>query len=105
LDGIPRTYRQTQLLKQDLEVLRVFFLKLKDEEALRRMKARAAKEKRADDGSDAVMRGRLETFYRETRETLDGYDSSLIEEIDATGKPMHILSELACKICRTVDGC
>lgn len=100
LDGLPRTYRQAELMDQEVDVQQIFFLRLRDdEEAVERIRARALKENRMDDASEDVVRGRLETFYRETRETLSYYDPSLIVEIDASKGPLHVLVDLATAIC------
>lgn len=103
LDGLPRTVRQAEMLAPELEVLRIFYLKLRDdEEALARMKARARREKRADDLNESVARGRLQVFYRDTAEILNVYDPSLIAEIDGSQPPMRVLADLASAICQGV---
>lgn len=101
-DGLPRTYEQAQLLANDLEVLSIFYLKLtSDEEAVQRIKSRALKEKRLDDVNESVIRDRLETFRRQTAETLRFYDPNLIVEVNASQEPMHVLSDLSRLICES----
>ena len=103
LDGIPRTYRQAQLLQGDLDVLRIFYLQLEsDEEAVSRIVARSTQEDRADDNSLAVIRDRVATFHRQTADVLRFYDPCLTCHIDASGTPMHVLRELSGEVCELI---
>lgn len=99
-DGLPRTYQQAQLLDDQLQVERIFYLKLRsDEEAIQRIKQRALKEKRVDDANEDVIRDRLITFRKNTENTLSFYDPSLVVDIDASQRPMEVLRDLAAAIC------
>lgn len=99
LDGIPRTLTQARLLTDDLDVRRIFHLKLRDpEEAVKRIRDRALKEGRKDDASDRVIRDRLQTFFRETTETLEYYNPEVVRDIDASRRPMAVLADLAADI-------
>lgn len=99
-DGLPRTYEQAQLLSDQLQVERIFYLKLRtDEEAVERIKQRALEEKRIDDADENVIRDRLATFRVNTEKTLSFYPSSLVREIDASQRPMQVLRDLTTAIC------
>ncbi|MGL4464237.1 MAG: adenylate kinase family protein [Planctomycetia bacterium] len=101
LDGIPRTYTQAQLLADDLEVLGIFYLMLPDEEvAVQRIKSRALKENRLDDADERIIRDRLRTFHHDTTEVLKYYDPSLVCAIDASRRPIEILSDLSQRLCQ-----
>lgn len=103
-DGIPRTFHQAQMLHERIDVLRIFYLKLHDEdEAVERIRRRALKEGRTDDADESVIRGRFETFHQQTADTLRFYDESLITEINASECAVHVLSELAREIALAVN--
>ena len=96
LDGLPRTYAQAKIIDDQIQVLRIYYLKLQsDEEAVERIKARALKEGRVDDAREVVIRKRLETFYQETKATIEYYDPSLVTDVNASRRPIEILAELA----------
>lgn len=100
LDGIPRTYNQASLLDREIETLRIFNLViLNEDEAIDRIRRRALKENRSDDADEAVIRRRLETFTRDTTETLRFYDASVVHEIDASQPPMAVLRDLSRDLC------
>ena len=100
LDGIPRTYRQAELLEPQLEVLLVFNLVIDDpEEAVHRIRARATTELRADDGAETIIRKRIEAFRQSTAETLRYYDRSRIVRVDASQRPMRVLNEMTSRLC------
>lgn len=99
LDGLPRTYRQAEMLKNDLDVLRVLYLKLNtEEESIERIRRRALKENRIDDADDAVIRSRLETFRRDTAETIRFYSPEVLVEINASNSPIHVIADLTAHI-------
>lgn len=102
-DGIPRTFKQAQMLQDQIEVLRIFNLKIRDEEdAIERIRQRALKEDRLDDADEGVIRGRFETFHRQTADTLRFYDESLVTEINASDCAVHVLAELAREVALAV---
>ena len=85
LDGIPRTVGQAQLLAELIDVLAVLYLTCpRQDKLIERMKKRAIQEKRLDDGSDEVIRRRMEVFDRDTRPVLDYYGPNVLHAIDAT---------------------
>ncbi|MBY0587593.1 nucleoside monophosphate kinase [bacterium] len=98
-DGIPRTREQARMIAEKIDVVRILFLKLPDEEeAVQRIKRRAIKEGRLDDADESVIRDRLATFHRQTADALSYYDDSLITEINAADSPIAVLAELAREI-------
>lgn len=99
LDGIPRNVRQAELLDQHVDVQHVFHLSCPNRDELaRRMRKRALKDNRIDDASDTVINQRISTYEAETKPILEYYSSSLITDIDATQKPVKVLSEIIQKV-------
>lgn len=100
LDGIPRTVRQAELLKNHIEVLTVVHLSCEDENAMfERLRKRALKENRIDDADEKVIRRRWSIYEKETRPILDFYPSHLLYEVNSIGSPamvlMRVLDHLA----------
>ncbi|MBX3321895.1 MAG: nucleoside monophosphate kinase [Phycisphaeraceae bacterium] len=99
LDGIPRSVRQAELMKQHINVLQIIHLVCRDKEKMvERLQRRALKENRHDDAKEDVIRRRWEVYERETRPVLDCYPASIIREVDAMGSPaavlQHVLGEV-----------
>lgn len=95
LDGLPRTVRQVDLIRDHVDVACVVHLTAKDRESMiQRLRGRALKEKRLDDAKEEVIRNRLEVYDRETRPVLDRFDPALIREIDAVGSPGFVLGAI-----------
>ena len=92
LDGMPRTVRQVDLIRDHVDVACVVHLVAKDrEKMIQRLRGRALKEKRTDDAKEEVVRNRLAIYDRETRPVLDSFDKSLVREVDAVGSPGSVL--------------
>ena len=99
LDGIPRNVEQAEIMRDILDVRKVFHLSCPDREALiSRLKKRALKENRFDDANEETIRRRLLTYEEESKPVLDFYGPSKVRHIDATQSPVKvtydILSEL-----------
>ncbi len=99
LDGIPRNVQQAEIMRDILDVRKVFHLSCPDREALiSRLKKRALKENRFDDANEETIRRRLFTYEEESKPVLDFYGPSKVRHIDATQSPVKvtydILSEL-----------
>ena len=95
LDGIPRSPRQAELVKDHLQVLRIVHLVCADEEAMiHRIKRRAIRENRYDDANEQVIRRRFEVYHRETQPVLDCYPAEIISHVDAAGSPAEVLRSL-----------
>lgn len=95
LDGIPRNERQAQMLQDFLDVRAVFNLHCADmNKMVERLQRRALRENRLDDANLEVIRKRLETYEKETKQVLDFYGPKLVHTIDATQPPMRVLSNV-----------
>lgn len=95
LDGIPRSVRQTEIMDEQIRVLGVILLEARDpQQMLTRLRRRAQKESRMDDGSETIIRRRLEVFAQETEPVLAHYPSQLIHRVDAIGSPARVLERV-----------
>lgn len=95
LDGLPRTVRQVDLIRDHVDVTCVVHLTAKDREKMvQRLRGRALKEKRFDDAKEEVVRNRLDIYERETRPVLDRFDPSLVKNVDAVGSPGAVLKAI-----------
>ena len=95
LDGIPRSPRQAEMLKDTLDVVAIFYLRCTNMDNLvERMQRRALKENRLDDASLEVIRSRLKTYEKETKPVLNFYGKNLVHRIDADQTPAKVLSDI-----------
>lgn len=95
LDGIPRNLAQANLMREIIDVRRVFHLVCPDETKLvHRMMRRALKDNRLDDANESVVRDRLRVYHDQTQPLLDYYGPNLVVEIDAQQPPVHVLSKI-----------
>ena len=86
LDGYPRNYAQLEGLDQDID--KVFYIKVSDQEAIRRLLARG----RADDNPKVLTR-RLEIYHKETEPLLGSIrERGIVEEIDGE-RPVEIIAQ------------
>lgn len=80
LDGFPRTLVQAQSFTEKID--RVMYIKVSDEEAIKRLRLRTNKEKREDDSEEAMKR-RLALFHQMTEPVLDFYrKKGILIEVD-----------------------
>lgn len=99
LDGIPRNVGQAKIMRDMLNVKKVFHLICPDQEALiSRMKKRALKDNRLDDANEQTIRRRLVTYEEESRPVLDFYGPKLVVNIDATQKPVKVAHDILSSI-------
>jgi adenylate kinase len=95
LDGIPRNVHQAELMRNLIDVKRVFHLSCPDRAKLvHRLRKRAIKDNRLDDANEAVIRHRLETYEHESKPVLDFYGEDLVTHIDATEPPVVVLARI-----------
>jgi adenylate kinase len=95
LDGIPRNPGQAKIMRDIIDVKKIFHLSCPDRDALvSRLRKRALKDNRFDDASEEVIRRRLETYDRESKPILDYYGKELIKEIDATQRPVKVANDV-----------
>jgi adenylate kinase len=99
LDGIPRNVAQAEIMRDMIDVKRVFHLSCPDREALvGRLKKRALKENRFDDANEETIRRRLHTYDEESRPVLDFYGPELTCTIDATQTPVKVAHDVIAAI-------
>lgn len=96
LDGFPRTPRQAEMLKPAAIVKAIILLDCADKEVLiARLHKRAVLELRADDANERTIRHRFKIYEREIQNNLAQYPETLIERIDVSAPPIHILACLS----------
>jgi adenylate kinase len=91
LDGIPRRYRQCELLEEYVDVLSVVHLEAaSDEPIVERLLGRAQTEGRADDADEQIIRRRFEIYREMTRPVLDYYSPEIVHNINPLGTQMEV---------------
>lgn len=98
LDGFPRSIPQAEALDRrvapEVRVNRVIRLEVAPEELVRRMRARAQEQGRADD-TDEVFQRRLAVYESETSPLVHYYArAGLLRSVDAEGAPDEVLSRI-----------
>jgi adenylate kinase len=95
LDGIPRNVHQAEIMRDIIDVRRVFHLSCPDRSKLvQRLRKRAIKDNRFDDANETVIRHRLETYVHESKPLLDYYGEDITCHIDATAPPVVVFSKI-----------
>lgn len=95
LDGIPRNVDQTKLVEDHLDIRQVVYMQCSDEEDMvHRIRRRAIRENRADDGNEDVIRKRFEVFRESSAAVLDCYPKEIISTVDANGSPAEVLKQI-----------
>jgi adenylate kinase len=95
LDGIPRSVAQAKLLKETVDVERLYYLDCHDKNIMfKRLKRRALHENRLDDANDAVIEERLRIYEAETAPVLDYYPDEIIRRIDTGRAPVEVLADI-----------
>jgi adenylate kinase len=104
LDGIPRNVRQAELMREIIDVKRVFHLSCPDRSKLvERLRKRAIKDNRLDDANESVIRHRLETYEHESKPLLEYYGEGLTRHIDATAPPVVVFSKIVAEVAKDVE--
>jgi len=95
LDGMPRNPDQAKLVDDHLEIQLVINLHCSDEEdMIHRIRRRAIRENRQDDGNEDVIRRRFEVYRKSSAPLLDVFDSAIIKTVDANGSPAEVLQAI-----------
>jgi adenylate kinase len=101
LDGIPRNAHQAEMLKETLDVVRIFYLRCKNvEQLIERLQRRALKENRLDDANIDVIRNRQQTYERESKPVLDYYGKDLVHRINADQSPAKVVVDILKKVAK-----
>jgi adenylate kinase len=104
LDGIPRNVTQAEIMRDILDVRKVFHLSCPDQEALiHRLKKRALKENRLDDANEETIRRRLVTYEEESKPVLNFYGPSKVLTLDATQAPVKVTHDILSAIIGTME--
>lgn len=94
LDGIPRSVEQALILEKHIEVLQLFHLSCPDrDELITRIRKRALKEGRIDDGSEEVIQRRIRTYEESTRELVEHYGDRRAN-INANQAPVKVTHDI-----------
>ena len=91
LDGIPRSVNQARLLEGTIQVVKIIHLAADPDAMVARIRGRALKQNRVDDGREEVIRRRMQVYERETRPLLAHYPASVRADIDALKTPFEVL--------------
>jgi len=84
VDGIPRNFKQVELLNRIVQVIKIFKLSIYDEAVvIERLRRRAVAQGRADDTSEAVIKHRLEVYRRETESCITAYPGPILTRIQS----------------------
>ena len=95
LDGIPRTVHQAEMLDDELDVKRVYYLDCKDKTVMyRRLQKRALVEHRLDDANEETINNRLRVYEAETFPVLKHYPDGVVKRIDTARTPVEVLAEI-----------
>lgn len=93
LDGIPRTIKQCEILKDYIDVKMLLHFVCYDEEAMiDRIRQRAVLENRSDDASETVTRKRFQVYHQETAPVLEYY-RDVVREVDCANIQAEVLSQ------------
>jgi adenylate kinase len=99
LDGVPRNVAQAKIMKDMIDVRKVFHLSCPDREQLVvRIRKRALKENRFDDANEETIRRRLTTYDNESKPLLDFYGAKRVKLVDATQRPVEVVKEIVSAI-------
>jgi adenylate kinase len=101
LDGIPRNVAQAKIMKDKIDVEKVFHLACPDRETLfQRLKKRALKDNRLDDANEEVIQKRLDIYEKESKPVLKHYPKECITVIDAMQPPAKVLFDILASVNR-----
>jgi adenylate kinase len=95
LDGIPRTLEQTQLLKNQIDVVAIVYLVCNNiDEIVGRLRRRAVSSGRVDDTDEEIIRHRIDVYEEQTRPVLQAYPRSKVVRVNATRPPEQVTADI-----------
>jgi adenylate kinase len=95
LDGIPRNCNQAKILREQIDVRRVFHLTCSEKAKIyARLQRRALKDNRLDDINVDVIERRQRVYQEETKPVLDFYGPELITHVNADQLPYQVLRDI-----------
>ncbi|MEZ4269876.1 MAG: nucleoside monophosphate kinase [Myxococcota bacterium] len=95
LDGIPRTARQTEMLRDFIDVLHIIALDVNNSDILvERVSRRARIEKRLDDANPELLKKRIDEYAEKSVKVLDCYPKDIIHHYNAEQSPMEVLRDV-----------
>lgn len=84
IDGIPRNRRQVDILREMVDVIKIFKLSVYDENiVIDRIRRRARAQNRTDDASDEVIRHRMGVYRQETESCITAFPGTILTRIQA----------------------
>ena len=104
LDGIPRNVAQAKIMRDLIDVEKVFHLACPNRETLfARLKKRALKDNRLDDANEEVIKKRLDIYENDSKPVLKHYPRECITMVDATQPPAMVLLKILESITDTIS--
>src|ERR1700736_4974534 len=99
LDGIPRNVNQAKIMRELIDVEKLFHLACPNRETLfARLKKRALKDNRLDDANEEVIQKRLDIYEKESKPVLTHYPKECITVIDAMQPPSKVLFDILASV-------
>src|SRR5262249_47732962 len=96
---IPRNVEQAKIMKDMIDVEKVFHLACPNRETLFvRLKKRALKDNRLDDANEEVIKRRLDIYEKESKPVLTHYPKECITVVDAMQPPAKVLFDILASV-------
>jgi len=97
LDGFPRTLNQVEAFENGID--KVIYIKVSDEEALKRLGLRNGDSGKREDETPAAIKRRIESFHKFTEPVLDFYrEKGVLIEVDGEKEIDEIHREILEKL-------
>ena len=85
LDGIPRTLKQINHIKNKFYIQKIFYLKINEKLIIERItRKRTGMESRKDDKNVDIVKKRFKTYKKETLPVIKHFDKKIIIKIDGS---------------------
>ena len=95
LDGIPRNVKQAKMLKSNLDVQAIFYLRAaKMNQMVERLQRRALRENRLDDANLRIIHRRLKVYERETEPVIRYYGQKIVHEVNSDQEPEKVCFDI-----------